>query len=66
MKCLKHISPNWMETKMIPKNKDPKIPYPIGLSTSLVNDIKYLKKTSIMKFDQIIGQFLRDQIPTRE
>jgi len=50
---------------MKPKNKDPKIPYSISLSTSLVNDIKYLKKTDSVKMDRAVEEFLRDQIPVR-
>ena len=50
---------------MKPKNEDPKIPYSISLSTSLVNDIKYLKKTETVKLDRYVERYLRDQVPFR-
>ena len=54
-----------MGKRLKPKNEDPKIPYSISLSTSLVNDIKYLKKTDSIKLDRHVERFLRDQVPFR-
>ena len=50
---------------MKPKNEDPKIPYAFSLSTSLVNDMKYLKKTDTVKLDRFVEQYLREHVPFR-